>query len=267
MVELNIRDIVGLNKVGGDVGVEIEMEGNCRFPWEISKYWKAEEDGSLRGYSVEYVMRQPMELKKVKSALNLLKEEMAAYGARPVYSERAGVHVHVNVQELTLKQVISTALVYYCLEHALVRYCGENREGNHFCLRAEDAGFIIDAVESVIQRGRMNALNNEDIRYASLNFCSLVKYGSLEFRSMETQPDLSKILEWSTMLVSLRDYAKDLKDYTEIPTDISAYGPTGWARKVLGEEMFNLINYPEFDRDVMRCVRPIQHLFYMKGKL
>ena len=264
MANHKVAELLGLRNTKGDVGIEIEMEGKSRFPYEISKWWKAEEDNSLRGYSVEYVMKKPMPLDLVGDALDLLKEEIQLHGSKPVYSERAGVHVHVNVQDLTMDQVFCTAMVYYCLEKALVRYCGENREGNHFCLRVQDADYVLDVIESALIHRNLRFLDTEDIRYASLNFCSLFKYGSIEFRAMETRPDFSKIKEWASMLVAIRNYARELEDYERIPAELSGSGPTGWARQILGDELFNLINYPEFDRDVMRCMRPIQHLFHMK---
>lgn len=265
MAKEKIVDLLGLRACDGDVGVEIEMEGKNRFPYEIDKYWKAEEDGSLRGHSVEYVMRKPLPIDKVDEALEYLKEVLVAAKSKPVYSERAGVHVHVNVQQLTLHQTLTMAFVYYCLEYAMVRYCGENREGNHFCLRAFDAEGVIHTLENVLIENNARYLDDEEIRYASLNFCSLFKYGSLEFRAMETQPDFSKISEWSHMLVKLRDYAAKNEE-VDILFEISSQGPTGWARSIFGEELFKHINFDGFDRSVMRCMRPVQHLFhFLKG--
>lgn len=267
MSSKKIHNLLELNKVPGDVGIEIEIEGKRRFPVAISDYWRAEADGSLRGYSMEYVMRQPAPIGKVGEMLDILKKEIEAAKSLPVYSERAGVHVHVNVQQLTMNQVFCMALTYYCLEHALVKFCGENREGNHFCLRLEDADYVADVLYSAMYHKELGYLNTEDIRYSSLNFCSLFKYGSLEFRSMETQPDFSKIEDWAKILIALRDWAIAIGDATKIPFEISAHGPTGWARGMLGDDLFKLINYPNFDVDVMRCMRPIQHLFYARKEV
>lgn len=209
-------------------------------------------------------MSEPSHIGDVEKKLTYLMEKVEESNCAPKYSERAGVHVHVNVQELTTKQVLTMAMVYYCLENPLVKYCGDNREGNHFCLRLKDADFVVNLLEHTMVEKNLRYLHNEDIRYASLNFCSLFNYGSLEFRAMETQPDFSKILEWCQMLVAIRDYAVALGSSDQIPFDISAYSPSGWARRILGDKLFGLINHPEFDQDVMRSMRPIQHLLYMK---
>lgn len=259
----NIGQIFGFNVYKGDVGIEIEMEGHKRFPQEFEKIWRSEDDGSLRGHSIEYVMKRPVPIDKVGISLDYLKEAIEAYGSKPKYSERAGVHVHVNVQDMNMEEVFNMALIYYCLETALVRYCGSNREGNHFCLRVQDAEGVLDCLEEAMRTKNLRNFDDENIRYASLNFCSLSKYGSIEFRAMETQPDFSKIKEWANMLYRIREYAKDKGKRSQILFNISSEGPTGWASEILGEELFKEINYPDFDRDVIRCMRPLQHLFFI----
>lgn len=260
-----IRELLDLRRCKGDVGIEIEVEALRRLPTMAEdSEWRSETDGSLRGYSMEYVLRKPCPIGKVEKYIDNLKELIALQGSKPQYSERAGVHVHVNVQEMTTNQVLTMAMVYYCMEASLVRYCGPDREGNHFCLRVQDADYVIDVIEQALRNRNLRYLDSEDIRYASLNFCALFRYGSLEFRAMETNPEFSKIAEWAKMLVAIRDYSLKLNSFEEIPFKISAQGPTGWAKEVLGDELFALINEPDFDQGVMRCMRPIQHLFYMK---
>lgn len=263
MAEQTIAKILGKAVFDADVGIEVEMEGKTEF-MPTEKYWRYEHDGSLRGYAVEYVMFPPLKRDAATKALDYLKEHLKEHAA-PVYSERAGVHVHVNMQEYTTKNLFSFALLYYCFEKVLVRYCGSNREGNHFCLRLCDADYIVDTLYDVMNGSGLGCLNDEDMRYSSLNFCSLFKYGTLEFRAMETQPDLSKIEEWVDMLLALRKFSSELEKYSDIPELISSYGPTGLAKRIFGEELFALLNYEDFDSDVMHCMRPIQQLLYIKA--
>lgn len=263
MSSKTIAQLFDFHPIDADVGIEIEMEGNTDFP-STGKYWNLERDGSLRGFSAEYVMI-PLARKEVDEAITHLQTCLKNNCVKIQYSERAGVHVHVNMLNYTLKNVFTLALLYYCFERVLVRYCGPNREGNHFCLRICDADYVVDSLQLAMKDGVIRYMNDEDMRYASLNFCSMFKYGTLEFRAMETQPDLSKILEWTDMLLALREFATGIEQYSEIPELISAHGPTGFAKRVFGEELFALLNYPEFDNDVMHSMRPIQHLLYMKG--
>lgn len=255
----------GLVPVEGDVGIEIEVEGMQPLPTRVGEKWRSEMDGSLRGYSMEYVLKEPCPIERAGTYLKLLKHHLKKNEAEIIYSERAGSHVHVNVQDLTWDEIVYMSLVYYCLEVPLIRYCGPNRVGNHFCLRVKDAEWVLEPLERAIKYNTPTHLRDEDIRYAALNFNSLFSYGSLEFRAMEVQPDFSKIGEFAKMLVAIREFSRDQANLKTIPQMISGVGPTGWAKNILGEELFKLIDYPEFDMDVMRGCQLVQHLFYVQS--
>jgi hypothetical protein len=266
MVAHNIREIYSLNKTFGDIGIEIEMEGDKPFPeGDVSDAinWRAETDGSLRGYSKEYVINNPITINQVSSHLNNLRALLKLSGCKIIYSFRAGVHVHINVQELTVNQMATFACLYWCLEKALVKYCGSQREGNHFCLRAEDAEYSVYLLGEAISKN-MAFLDTDNIRYASMNLRAMPRYGSIEFRAMETQPDLSKIESWCKMLYRLREEAVKIDERRSIAYDISFKGPDRWANDILGEELFSLINYEGIDKDIIRGMRICQTIMYME---
>lgn len=265
MVDRNIRDIFGFNRTIGDIGIEIEMEGNSPFPEgsaPLKLNWRAENDGSLRGYSKEYVIHSPIKIGEVDSHINNLKSLLKNSGCEIIYSFRAGVHVHINVQELTLQQMATFACLYLCLEKALVKFCGSQREGNHFCLRAQDAEYPVYLLEEVIKANDMSFLDTDNIRYSSMNLRAIPRYGSIEFRAMETLPDLSKIKEWCHMLYKLREEAKRIDIRKQIAYDVSFMGPDRWASSILGEDLFKLINYEGIDRDIIRGLRMCQTIVY-----
>lgn len=263
MNSLTIRELLGVRKKTGDVGIEIEMEGNHAFPIEVGPSWRYEEDGSLRGYSCEYVLKRPHKIENVPKLLSRLKKRLKEFGSNINYSERAGVHVHVNVQEMTETELYHFALTYYCLETTLMNFCGPNRVGNHFCLRAKDAEYVLLVLKRAVKRN-LGHLEDERIRYASMNFNSLFKYGSLEFRGMETLPSLEKIEDFCHILLRLRDYSMGKEDFTSIPFDISGLSPLGWARQVLGEELFKLVKTPDMEQNIMEDCRFVQDLFYLR---
>ena len=90
--------------------------------------------------------------------------------------------MHVNAQRMTMRQVGNLAAIYYVLETAFVRYCGGSREGNHHCLRREDAEFSYETLVSALESRRYRSLGTDNIRYASMNLRALSRYGSVEFR-------------------------------------------------------------------------------------
>ena len=131
------------------------------------------------------------------------------YKSKLMPSDRCGVHVHINMQQMTKKQVLNFAILYYILEDVLINYCGNDREGNLFCLRAKDAEFIIKMLQVFAQRinsaGHFGRLIYPEYKYSALNFSALPKFGSLEFRSLKTPANVTKIEEWIKILLCVKD--------------------------------------------------------------
>lgn len=245
----------------GLFGVEIEVEG-VNLPREITG-WTVTEDGSLRGdESFEYVMPRPLDLKGVRNSLNALEEAYAACDSDVVESVRAGVHVHVNVQDFTVKQLFTFATCYYLLEDLLIRWCGEYREGNLFCLRTKDAEYVLFALVDAIQNKNMKYLANENIRYASMNFNSLFKYGSLEFRAMRGTSDLNAIYKWTEILSELRDNFTKFKDPAEVVMSMSGEGEDLFLRKMLPNNYELFIDHPNYALDIRRAARRVQMMAF-----
>lgn len=258
-----ICEIFGVNTVKGDLGIEIEVEGNAPFPDNAPANWRYEPDGSLRGYSMEYVIDRPIALKEVESHVQALLDMFKAYDIKIHDSFRAGVHVHLNVQQLTTYQLGTLAAIYYTLETALVKYCGSSREGNYHCLRREDAEGSYLLLCDALRNGDLHLLGTDNIRYASLNLRALSRYGSLEFRAMATRPGFSQILPWCTIITRMRDYAVQVMNRPELAYDFSLKGPKLWATDIIGEDMYELIKYDNIEREMTRNLRQCQMLIYL----
>ena len=260
---LTIREILQQSRVEGDVGIEVEVEADSPLPEDgHPTIWASERDGSLRGYCREYITKGPLPIGAVREEISTLYDHLK--DSDIVDSFRAGVHIHVNCQDLTVEQVLNFTCVYYSLEDALMKFCGELREGNHFCLRLKDAEFPLHMLMSVADTGDIDYLRTDNLRYSAMNLRALTIYGSLEFRGMETTSTFSKIPEWAEILVKIRDYSASLSRREAIAYEISAQGPENWVRDILGDELFALINYPEFQADVVTRMRDIQPLIFSR---
>lgn len=260
-----VYQLLGFNRpLKGDVGIEVEMETDKWLPDNHGlKFWRLDGDGSLRGHSGEWVLNKPLVLKESYEAVDELKACLEKHNITIRDSFRAGVHVHVNVQNLTLSQLRTFAALYFVLEELLVEYCGDNRVGNLYCLRATDAEYLIDRVAEAIRNGLLSNLHADDIRYASLNFKALAQYGSLEFRAMSTKPELSYIKEWAGLLVRLRDMAVQINDPTTILEDFSVMGDRAWVQEIVGHEFYEKIkNDPNFERGVWNGMRNAQDFIF-----
>ena len=218
-----IKDDFGLHPVAAqrEVGIEIEIEGkNIRFDKEIG-YWNQTHDGSLRGESIEYVLKQPCNREQVAKRLGYLENLLKQNKAKIIPSDRTGVHVHVNCQEDSFNTVMNMICLYLILEHALVRYCGPDREGNMFCLRAEDAEYLVQVLCNAMEDQSFHLATRLPVRYASVNVTSLARYGSLEFRALRTPSKLMDIKTWVDMLLKLKDKASAFNSPEEIIKGLS----------------------------------------------
>lgn len=231
-----IKDLVMKPSLKGDVGVEIECEGK-RLPNAMDGAWKAVEDHSLRN-GMEYVYKTPLTFDKVEASIDHLNVRLA--DSVLDFSFRTSVHVHVNCLEMDYKHVLNYIFLYLLVEDLMVAYCGDNREGNRFCLRMRDAEGIIEEVKKLYQY-RNNPPQLEEIirrdhlRYASINIEALIKYGSLEFRAMRGTTDKAILLPWISTLLHIREYAKRFNDPMEIATLLEDLGADVFAREIIGE--------------------------------
>lgn len=228
-----IADQLGVEPLAGEVGIEVEIEGND-LPRRIgdNNLWRTTEDGSLRGENREFVLRTPVTRDYVRAALDKLREGLV--DSEVVPSNRCGVHVHVNCQELEVDQVVSFITTYMCFEEVLVKWCGQERVGNLFCLRVSDAGGLIRHIKRFIDTKNVRILGTDRIRYASMNLKALAAYGSLEFRAMRSDLTPGVIETWVEMLLAVKDYAVD-KVPMDIISEFSMKGPQDFFNDVLGQ--------------------------------
>ena len=243
-----------------DIGIEIEMEGQ-HLPIGIPKFWQAAHDGSLRGESIEYILRAPIHRSKTSSRLLYLKKYLKDNGAILAPSDRCGVHIHVNCQELTENQVLNFAILYLIFEAILVKWCGEDREGNLFCLRASDAEYIIQGLIQCRQNSSLRHMQNNRFRYASINMAAIKKFGSVEFRAMGTPKNLSSIQLWIEMLLKIKKASLGYREPHEIVEDLSLIGGIEYVKRVFGPLYKHLI-CPDLHQLCIEGVQRVQPIAY-----
>lgn len=191
----------------GDIGIEVELEGNLRqVPGVV---WSSKPENSLRNGGFEFVLTKPLTIDVIPIALKLFDETMRK--CQPHASIRCSTHIHVNVFEMTLKQVMYAASAYYLFEEALVQTQTTNRHANLFCLtlsKAED--LFTSIVEALHQTSFLEVFGEERNRYAALNLASLRKFGSLEFRFLDAMTTAHDLQLWVDILYNLVHNTKDL---------------------------------------------------------
>jgi len=264
MVEITIADMLGLVPKEGDIGLEIELEGR-NLPSYVAG-WEVHIEPSLRpigGHDPrEYVFPFPVSLKETRYKLNMLKHDLK--NAEVVLSDRTSVHVHINVQKLTVSQWFNFVILYLLYEDSLLEFCGDTRKGNLFCLSSFDAEGLIFKLENLSKSMNFNALDDNDIRYASMNIKATPQYGSIEFRAMRGTDDVGLIEQWVNLLLSLREKACTFEDPHALLKEASK-DAIAFTREVfpfaLAYEDFNT----SFKRQLYRCYSIVNGIDFMNA--
>lgn len=256
-----IVDIFNLKPTAGEVGIEVEMEGE-RLPQEEVVSWACTHDPSLRGNSVEYVLRKPVPRNNVGKVLENLQAAFTATKAVLEPSDRCGVHVHVNCQQLTHDQTVRFIVLYLILEEIMVKYCGEDREGNLFCLRIKDAEYLIAQLnDMMISNSSLRNYQGDVLRYSSLNIISLRKYGSVEFRAMRTHKHVMEIATWVDLLLRIKDASLRYSSIHDMVEGISREGGLRFMESIF-EDKTELLYCSNIDKIIMAGVRRVQDIAY-----
>ena len=251
-----------LEETAGEIGIEIEMEGE-NLP-AAPAGWFSTEDHSLRGESREYVLKKPCNRDAVPIMLGKLAQKLAAPNVLPNPSNRCGTHVHINCQQMQQEEALRFIALYIILEDLMVKYCGEDREGNLFCLRVRDAESLVANLTGVAAKKHdFRHILNHNTRYSSINLAALKKFGSIEFRSLRTPKDVAEIATWVDMLLRIRDSALvDFRTIREMVEGISQQGEKAFLQAVMGDKA-ELLTCRNMNAILMAGVRRIQDLAYV----
>lgn len=251
-----------------DIGIEVETEGRGLAdghgnPLFVVPGWSAERDGSLRGESMEWVLSAPIPRKNVNKLLKSLSGALKENGVVLAETDRCGVHVHVNIQDFTYEQAMNFIILYLIVEKLLVRYCGDDREGNLFCLRACDADMMIYQLRECRKRGSLKSMANDNFRYASINLAAVAKYGSLEFRALKTPKNVMDIEQWVNLLLRVRDAALVYETCQQVVEGFSKNGELPFLQALFGD-LYDVIYYEGCEVDLRDGVRRVQEVAYTK---
>lgn len=250
-------------------GLEVELEGMNLMgpPREVLQYWQIHRDGSLRvnhpdGECCEYVFRAALNLDHTLHATKLLFNYLNTPPAVINQSYRTSLHVHLNFGMETHRTIYNFMVLSLIFDELFVSQNGEHRIGNNFCLRSRDAqGQIADIVNSIYNNGNFFGIERDN-RYSSVNFVSLMKYGTIEFRSMECTTDYERVKHWIDTLAKMKSVSRKFED----PTDIIRYFSRMNAREflyfILGPQADKYAKVEGYERMLHDGMRLAQDLAY-----
>jgi len=210
------------------VGIEIEME-RYDFLAEDLVYWSCVGDGSLRNNGIEFVSHI-LGSKDIAPALDEIGPRINKYSD----SWRAGIHVHVNVNNLTFAELMSACKLYALLEPLLFTWEGNNRDKSNFCppwsvlpthpkaladmLRCinTDHGGYRPTAHDCLQTMKRTIGNLR--KYSAVNLASVYKHGTIEFRFMRSSKDVEKIRSFVKLCASIVEVGSGLVGVSPLDT-------------------------------------------------
>ena len=187
-------------------GIEIELE-DWRSDAEqeetrLHYWWVEHNEPSLRN-GREFVLAPP------RNGAELLEgvERFFDVGATWTASDRASVHIHMDMGNSTVGQFRSMAALVYALEGAIYRVADENRKWASYCcplidMRPERLMNMVSA-ESAEAFKRACVGDYHEEKYYGFNAVSLSKHLTIEMRYFPCTTDKDVLYKWLNMCIEL----------------------------------------------------------------
>jgi hypothetical protein len=258
------------------VGVEIELESLLNFTGSWTKklfpYWVTTNDGSLRNHGKEFILggNTPLFGIDIIDGLNLLEktldEYQTSYSHGPTTSKRTSLHLHVDVRDLTVKELLNFITLSYIFEDTLFKAFAPERKDNNYCMPFSSNNEIQRNYHSITQSTSfLTGVVNNSQKYSASNILSIAQKGSVEFRMMRATWDSKVILGWINLILCLRNYAKSEQDFdvSSLPERISSKGVLEWATGLFGD-FLEPLKGKMFASELLKSIRKVEHMLHFK---
>ncbi len=221
------------------IGIEIELEDPLFPPRSPIPRWVVKRDGSLRGHSGEFVLDPPKPIKTCIEALQELRLWCDTHNLTLNFTPRTSVHIHYNMTDKNLSDVYKVLMVYFLLEEILVKWSANTkRTGSNFCLRLCDSDTTLMKLLDAKTPQHFKSVIKDNIRYSALNLNALSLFGSLEFRSMEGNLDVTRISNWMLQIEKFILLACEFKQKEDILEFFEKVGPVHFMQHFLTDVLF-----------------------------
>lgn len=247
----SILDMFGPPLSGGDVGVEIEVEG-VNLPIRPFDVWSVKRDGSLKGEGYEYISKGAIKLENLRQSMVNLNNRFEKNEAVVNNAHRASVHIHVNVQKRNLNEVFGMLFAWSMAERVWMRLCGKTRESNLFCLPSSQSGHQIQFSKELLKCVETESWHNFPMKgkYDALNTDPIILHGSVEFRTFPSSINPDDICEWAGWCTRMVEYGASVdrdnltKEWKKVFENPEAFLKTifsGSEERLLKDEAIQLV--------------------------
>jgi hypothetical protein len=188
-------------------GVEVEYEQVGEPPRVQDLGWTSVHDGSLRDNGVEFIT-PPVPLRTAVASFRKLNKYAIDCGW--VDNVRTGIHVHVDMRDLTVAQVQGVLAAYAAFEPLMFSLVNPDRETNIYCVpwyRASDQAKLVPHIaggpgDTETRAGRSL------VKYSALFIRPLWVFGTIEFRHAPTWKDPALFRRWMCAINRLVEWGK-----------------------------------------------------------
>lgn len=193
----------------GNIGIEIELEGNANGRWPTVEGWDLKPDGSLRD-GMEYVFDGPQSGDNALGSIEGLDQAMADFQPEPTF--RCSTHIHVDVRDLSWEQYERLVLLYMVYEDALFDHAQAYRRQSNFCIPFMANDWLAEKFGREVI-GRADA-NHKFMgaqhwpKYSALNLQTTSSFGTVEFRGMHAVFTRAELLALAQRMLHIKRFAK-----------------------------------------------------------
>lgn len=202
------------------MGVEEELEGFTAEDIQtasrhLAPLWTSHQDGSLRNGGVEFVTNGGLGGQDLYSAFERL-THLLANVVEYQDTFRCSTHMHVDMLDFTVPQVVNFLLVYTACEPYLFEHCGQYRRSSNFCVPVGDSlpfhkTLISTLYEDCVATRYSGRYTN---KYTALNLQPLFgsdrvrPIGTVEFRGGRPMTTMDEFLLQANLLLSIKQFVR-----------------------------------------------------------
>ena len=169
-----------------------------------TSFWKVTTDASLtNGYGREFVSppfteesAAFIEIRKMCDAMSLLNVSV---------NSSCGFHVHLDISDLTPKQVARVLKFYQVYESDIDKLHQNSRRGQNLRYCGGLASYTLNP-DSISNLNQLTSLFST--RYLKVNIQAYLRHGTLEFRQHGGTVNALKIINWVKFCTRVIEYAK-----------------------------------------------------------
>lgn len=233
-------------------GLEIESEGIRETRGLNHNLWQTKSDGSLRGDFRLECVTYPLSGDRLREAVWQYCH-MASFAEQP-FSWRCASHVHMNCLDLFPKEVSALILLTFAADNYFYAAGDDARRCNYNCRPASLLLPMAEFLGTLARHANRGATSrmwqllsptgrshgSTEPRYVGMNWWSLRKFGTVEFRHFPGTRDAEQLFRWIRMCGNLQLAACQYGKVSAV-LKLIEQGPTVFGEAVFGADWSRML--------------------------